>query len=61
MSGAAERGLGGQEVAVGPRDAWNLFLEVLQFLVTAWSGVDDGSERLTQGGGLDLQEKRWRN
>lgn len=59
--GAAERGLGGQEVAVGPRDAWNLFLEVLQFLGTARSGVDHGSEQLTQGGGHGRQEKRWKN
>lgn len=44
-------------MAVGPWDAWSLFLEVLQLLVTAWSGVDRGSERLMQGGGHDLQEK----
>lgn len=59
--GAAERGLGGQEVAVGPRGARNSFLEVLQFAGRARSGVDHGSEPLTRGGGHDLQEKRWKN
>lgn len=38
--------------------AWTLgWLEVLQFLLTARSGVDHVSAWLTKGGGHDLQEE----